>query len=92
MGPNQPPHAAPNSQFLKKEGTWGPNQPPHPCRAVLGSFCLQTLTGHNFCIQTPFSMCDLSNCPESKVISEILLKVLEKYPKSLIIIKKVREG
>jgi hypothetical protein len=83
VGPNQPPHAAPNSQ-LKKEGTWGPNQPPHPCRAVLGSFCLQTLTGHNFCIRTPFLTCDLSNYPESKV--------LEKYPKSLVIVKKVREG
>jgi hypothetical protein len=55
----------------KKGGDVVPNQPPHPYRAVLGSFCLQTLIDHNFCIRTLFLTCDLSNCLESKVISEI---------------------
>jgi hypothetical protein len=64
--PNQPPHAAPNSQVKKLYWTFSLPR----CRTVLGSFCLQTLTGHNFCIRTPFSTCDLSNCPESRVISE----------------------
>jgi hypothetical protein len=64
VGLNQPPHAAPNSH-LNQKLYWNFSLP--RCHAVLGSFCLQTLTGHNFCIRTPFWTCDLSNSPESKV-------------------------
>jgi hypothetical protein len=37
--------------------------------SVFDSFGQQTLTGHNFCIRTPFSTCDHSKSSAGKVLS-----------------------
>jgi hypothetical protein len=36
--------------------------------SVFDSFRQQTSIGHNFCIRTPFSMCDHSKCSAQKVL------------------------